>query len=148
MAASLKLRTHASLSPFDDLKERRLPNWGRSGRRAARLPSAGIASIYDAGKKDNRPGVDSNKEYSETHDDGPPRIDERDADNLDGFIMQIGANHRKVLCDQFYRQKSRASRYDLDAAVRCLLDAVEANRATTDKVRVLAFNWHQFLTGR
>lgn len=123
MVASLKLRP-AFLSDFDDLKERRLPNWGLSARRCLRVMARGVV-----------PGFYSEAPVHYTDDDdGVVRIDERDADNLDGFIMQIVACHRKTLCDAFYR-RGPASRLDVDAAVRCLLDVLHANRAVNDKMR-------------
>ena len=107
-----------SLSDFDRMRNVRLPNWGRWGRQDSSRPDpeAGSGSIYQLGRAD-REATD------EAPEPPPPRIDDKDAEWLDGLIgKKIAVEHRFVICGYFYKRKE--SFYPkVNAAVRALLDA-------------------------
>lgn len=107
-----------SLSDFDRMRNVRLPNWGRDGRRDPGRPDpeAGSGSIYQLGRADR-------ESLDEAPEPPPPPIDEKDAEWLDYLISKkLPLEHRHVICGYFY--KRRESFYPkVNAAVRALLDA-------------------------
>lgn len=113
------------LSDFDSLKLERLPNWGRYSRSGLQSGGAAIASVYSRGKPDRTPGVDSEGEYSGTHEEAP-RIDARDALVIDGYLTRLGpaSAARRAICDAYYRQQA-VGRMRLDASIRTLLDLID-----------------------
>jgi hypothetical protein len=105
------------------MKFSKLPNWGRWGRSGHDSGGNGASSIYAQGKTDRNPGVDSNKQYTETHEE-PIRIDVRVAELLDSYIHRMHGEYRGVIRSAFYLNLP-VGRMRLDAAVRQLLDMMD-----------------------
>lgn len=123
----------AGLSIHEFTRDVRLPNWGAWGRQDSDKPDPerGASSIYQRGGKDN----------SERDDDAapelpPPPIDQRDAESLDGWIMQLSELHKQIIRAKFYkRQQVHIS--DTDAAVRALLDLMHDNRKVVNVMKAM-----------
>ncbi len=116
----------------------RLPNWGRWGRHDPDKPNSQqvgssicVKMLRPAGSPDVWDGP---------QDLPPPPIDFRDADNLDGFVLQLGKPYRERICRVFYKQEDIRNIGGMDnlyESVRMLLDLTDANRATVDKMYAL-----------
>ncbi len=126
-----------SLSDFDVMWER-LENWGRDGRSNPDRPDpeAGTAQIYHMGRADKGAGeqTDTEGESFWNDDDPPPTVDSRDAENLDGYIRQLGERHRNNVRGYFYKRR-HIPRLSIDEAVRALCDMEQANLAVRDRMR-------------
>ncbi len=123
------------LSDFDYMLKVRLVNWGKWGRHDPDKPDANrcghsICSEYIPKSGD--------WEWERAPEMPPPPIDDRDADNLDGFIIQLREPYKENIRRFFYKQLGvRAD--DLYEAVRMLLDLTDANRATVDRMYKLVY---------
>ena len=126
---SLHLVKHRYLSDFDHMKQQRLPNWGRCARASRPHANAfAIASIYSRGARDNRPGIDSEGQYSGSHEEST-KLDHEDADYLDRLIIKLDQTYRRTLISVYYQQ-ARTPVHDLDTAIRMLLDLTSLNNVT------------------
>ena len=135
----------AGLSEFDHMKHVRLWNWGRAGRCNPDKPMCALSHVTDlfgkpasttAGHGETEDGEEATSSVS---DGEIIPIDHRDADELDGFIRQVSPTHRDNLRHKYYIRpmKRQVKAEDTDAAVRALLDAIAANKATVRRLREL-----------
>ena len=124
-------------SEHDYMRDARLPNWGRDGRQNPDKPDneRGASSIYSRGRADKQgEQTSADGEIINADEDLPDPINVWDADFLDGFIRQLSALHRVIICTKFYKLQP-VNRMDTDAAVRALLDLIGANRQVVDKMK-------------
>jgi hypothetical protein len=124
-------------SDHDYMRDARLPNWGRDGRRNPDKPDneRGASSIYSRGRADKQgEQTAADGTVIDANEDAPDPINVADADYLDGYIRQLSALHKVIICAKFYKLQ-QVNRMDTDAAVRALLDLIGANRQVVDKMR-------------
>lgn len=120
---------------FRDLRDRRLPNWGRYARLDPCKPDSSCANpLYEQylpdGDEDGWGEVTTATIRAITTAPPPAEqdeIDEHDAEIVDAWIRQTPMPHRAVLIGR-YALRLRFSWLDTDAAIRALLDAIRANR--------------------
>lgn len=127
------------MSAFDELKHVKLPNWARWGRQDKDKPndqqlSASICTQFLRKPGEGDPGWGDEDAIPEAP---IPPIDYRAAEDLDGYIFQLPDGHRRTVLLYYYRRKPQDV-LAIDAAVRCLLDMLETNRAVNAMMRVLA----------
>ena len=115
----------------------RLPNWGRDGRSNPDEPKNRIGTIYQLGRADKQgEQTSADGETINADEDLPDPVNAADAEYLDGFIRQLSALHRVIICTKFYKLQA-VNRMDTDAAVRALLDLIASNRQVVDKLKRL-----------
>lgn len=119
------------LSDFD-LMVARLVNWARWGRQDSGRPDpeSVTCGIYAMGRAD-RQGEGESGEDAENPADP---IDHRDADLLDGYIMQLRADHKRSVIFHFYKRRP-VHRPLVDEAIRSLCDIEEAKQRTNARMR-------------
>lgn len=132
------------LSEYDDLVDRRLPNWGRCGRVSdcpnPNIPShiadlIGIAASTTDGHGETVAGEEAASHKEDT--DIIP-LDHQDAESLDAFIRQLPRIHICVLWARFYPPKyGPVSIAHLQEAVSALIEAMACNRDTVRRMRSL-----------
>lgn len=122
-----------ALSDFDVMYER-LENWGRWGRQDSDRPDpeAGTAQIYEMGRADRQGDQEHADGSVDAEDEPPARIDSRDADNMDGYIRQLGRYHYQSVRRYFYLRWSMPRP---DEAIRMLCDMEQANQAVNQRMR-------------
>lgn len=120
------------MTDFEEMREHRLPNWGAWGRQDQDKPNSqrpgGSICVDFNPSKDWEPGWGDMDAVPEAP---PIPIDHRDAENLDGYIRQLGQEHRETIRRHYYKDQ-RQQWERLDAAVRALLDITKANRRVVD----------------
>lgn len=123
------------LSDFDVLHELRLPNWGRAGRcdTGKPDPEAVCGGIYDMGRA---PDIGDNWVATESAPDDSLPVFHKDAEELDAFIRQTPQRHKEVIINYYYK-RSHVRLDDVWAAIRALMDTMEANKATNKRMREL-----------
>jgi hypothetical protein len=121
------------------MRDQRLVNWGRWGRQDSGRPDneRGSSSIYAMGRAD-RQGEQVIDGEIEVADEPAPKLDEKDAEYLDGYIAQLSELHRQIIRQKYYKRLA-VHRLDVDAAVRGLLDAIAENRRVTDVMKRLGW---------
>jgi hypothetical protein len=119
------------LSDFDVMVAR-LVNWSRWGRQDSGRPDpeSVTGGIYNMGRAD-RQGEGESGEDAEAPADP---IDHRDADNLDGYIMQLRPDHKRSIVVYFYKRRP-VHRPLVDEAIRSLCDLEEAIQRTNARMR-------------
>ena len=117
----------AQVTQFDDLKERRLPNWGRWGRQDDCIPRVGGSLSSEYVGDDLRDGEDAQRAVEAR----PDPIDWRDAEDLDQYIGKLAHRHREAIRARFYKHQ-RVPRLELDWAIRMLQDAMGQLEAVND----------------
>lgn len=119
-----------ALSDFEVMWSR-LIGWGRWGRQDSCRPDpeSVTAGIYDMGKDDER-----ELDEDAAPEDSPEPINSRDAENLDGYIMQLRQDHRRHIRVYFYKRQ-HVYRPLLDEAVRAMCDAEEHNQRVNQRMR-------------
>ena len=126
-------------SEHDYMRDARLPNWGRDGRSNPDEPKNRIGTIYQLGRADRQgEQTSADGETINADEDLPDPVNAADAEYLDGFIRQLSALHRVIICTKFYKLQA-VNRMDTDAAVRALLDLIAANRQVVDKLKRLGW---------
>ncbi len=106
----------------------RLENWGRWGRQDPDCPDveAGTAHIYDMGRAKSQSDLNP--------PEAPNPIDERDADNLNGYIQQMARDHKEPIRRYFYlRLHVHTGR--LETAIRVLCGLERDNLAVRTQMR-------------
>lgn len=104
------------MSPFEELKDRRLYNWGRWGRQDSCRPDPNrLGSAFARYMKDD----EDDKDYESVPEPPSIPIDPRDAEKLDAHILRLPSHHKDVIRRHYYREQ-RMPRLLLDEAVRAL----------------------------
>lgn len=121
-----------SLSPHDDIKFRRLPNWGFWGRHDTCKPDPerGTSSVYSLGKRDLR---DLDEDAPQKHD-VIHRVDYVDAEIIDAWmrkLMSYSPHAFTIIRRRYYhRPEVRTSNLSVDRAIRTLIDLMESHCAS------------------
>lgn len=128
---------------FHDLKQRRLPNWGRWAWINPDRPDSSCANpLYDMMKYEDDDGYGEVTSATIVRIQTAPAkaevdIDEFDAECLDVLILQTPKVHRQVLVGR-YVLRHDVPRLEVDAAVRAIMDVMAANlEARVEMVRRL-----------
>ena len=117
-------------SEFERLRDHRLYGWGAWGRQDTDRPNPEAVGYSIC--------ADYLPEAGDYEGEAPPTfiyINQRDAEYLDGFIRQLENKHKQIIRMHYYLQQKRWDQ--LDAAVRSLMDKMDANRATVQRMRAL-----------
>ena len=116
------------MTEFEDMREHRLPNWGAWGRQDTDRPDPEACGRSPCSDFDPSKDWEAGWGDMDAVPESPPMpIDHRDADLLDGYIRQMPVAHREVIRRRFYKRQ-QLDIMVVDAAVRCLLDMVRANK--------------------
>lgn len=116
------------MTEFEEMREHRLPNWGCWGRQDTDRPDPEACGRSPAADFDPRKNGEPGWGDEDAAPESPPMpIDHRDADLLDGYIRKMPAAHKEVIRRKFYK-RHQVDIMVVDAAVRCLLDMVQANK--------------------
>ncbi len=129
------------MNDVEDMRTRRLPNWGFCGRQDENRPDPESCGISLSGQF-------SALWWGEDAETEPIRkADHYDAELLDVFIRQLPSAHLSVIKRSFYMCRCRhcdgeygphmQPREAVDAAIGAIFDAMDANRATVKRMREL-----------